>query len=115
MASALKQAGVTFTYEEDTIRFEQPAKQRRYTPDFVLPNGIILEVKGFLSTADRMKHKGIKEQHPELDIRFVFMNPNTRLSKRSKTRYREWADKLGYPWCCGPDIPQEWKQQNSPL
>lgn len=109
MALALDNARVAYTYEQDVIRFEQPAKQRRYTPDFVLPNGIILEVKGYLDTNDRMKHKWIKEQHPELDIRFVFMNPNTRITKKSKTRYKDWADKLGYPWCCGPEIPHTWK------
>jgi hypothetical protein len=114
VASALEEAGVTYTYEQDVIKFEQPAKQRRYTPDFVLPNGIILEVKGYLTSADRMKHKWIKEQHPEMDIRFVFMNPNTRISSRSKTRYKDWADKLGYPWCCGPIIPHEWTQKLNP-
>ena len=112
VASALTDAGATFNYEESVIRFEQPAKARRYTPDFILPNGIILEVKGFLSRDDRMKHKWIKEQHPNFDIRFVFMNPNTRISKLSKTRYREWAEKLNYPWCCGPQIPQEWLNYN---
>ena len=107
VASLLMSREVDFTYEEMVIRFEQPAKQRRYTHDFVLPNGVILEVKGYLTTDDRMKHKWIKEQHPALDIRFVFMNPNNRISPRSKTRYCDWADSLGYPWC-GTTIPNEW-------
>ena len=87
VASLLMSREVDFTYEEMVIRFEQPAQQRRYTPDFVLPNGVILEVKGYLTTDDRMMHKWIKEQHLALDIRFVFMNPNNRISPRSKTRY----------------------------
>jgi N-acetylmuramoyl-L-alanine amidase len=37
-----------------------------------LPNGIIIESKGRFLTADRQKHLLIKQQHPQLDIRFVF-------------------------------------------
>jgi len=108
VASFLEWGGVPYKYEDDYISFVQPAKKRRYTPDFFLNNGVILEVKGRLTAADRQKHKWIKEQFPDLDIRFVFMNPNTRINKGSKTRYRDWADKLGIPWCKGPQLPTEW-------
>jgi hypothetical protein len=113
VALALQRAGAAFRYEEDVVHFEQPAKKRRYIPDFVLPNGIILEVKGYMTSADRSKHKWVKEQHPELDIRFVFQNPNTRISTRSRTRLREWAEKAGFQWCCGPSIPRAWLNENN--
>ena len=54
---------------------------RTYTPDFVLPNGIILETKGQFISDDRRKHKLIKQQHPDLDIRFVFTNSKSKLSR----------------------------------
>ena len=73
IAKQIKKAKHKVRYEEVKIRWVD-FSIRSYTPDFVLDNGIILEVKGFWSTADRRKHLCIKKQHPELDIRFVFEN-----------------------------------------
>lgn len=56
LAEQLQQAGVAAEYESTTIRYEKPAKSSRYTPDFVLPNKIIIESKGRFLTADRQKH-----------------------------------------------------------
>lgn len=78
-----------------------------YTPDFVLANGIIVETKGRFITSDRQKHLMIKEQHPDLDIRFVFSNPNSKLYKGSKTTYADWCDKHGFKWA-KEEIPLEW-------
>jgi len=108
VASSLSGEGVSYSYESDVIRFVQPAKKRRYTPDFFLDNGVILEVKGRLTAADRKKHEWVKEQFPELDLRFVFQYPKGKLYKGSKTTYAEWADKNNIPWCKGPNIPNEW-------
>ena len=58
---------------------------RTYTPDFELPNGIIIESKGRFVAADRKKHLLVQKQHPELDIRFVFSNSKAKISKGSKT------------------------------
>ncbi len=33
-------------YEGYTLRYTVPAKVGRYTPDFLLPNGIVIETKG---------------------------------------------------------------------
>ena len=50
-AANLKERGVSFTYEEEKIKWTD-LKIRTYTPDFVLENGIIIETKGrFVSTA----------------------------------------------------------------
>ena len=51
----------------------------RYQPDFVLPNGIIVEAKGRLDVWDRRKMVAVKAARPELDIRFVFQNGRCRL------------------------------------
>lgn len=107
VADSLTARGVSFEYEGHTIRYLKPARQARYTPDFVLPNGIIVETKGRFVTADRQKHLLILDQHPDLDIRFVFSNPNTRISKQSKTTYAMWCDKHGFMFA-KRDIPVAW-------
>lgn len=82
--------------KESVVSYLKPQRIAKYTPDFVLPNGIIVETKGRFVTADRQKHLLIKEQHPLLDIRFVFNNPSTRISKLSQTTYAMWCEKHGF-------------------
>jgi len=94
-------------YEEDLIRYNVPGRGARYTPDFVQPNGIIVETKGRFETADRQKHILIKGQHPDLDIRFVFSNPQSRISKTSQTTYAMWCDKHGFLYAAR-SVPQSW-------
>lgn len=81
--------------------------KHNYNPDFILPNGIIVEAKGKLDAASMRKMKAVKETHPELDIRFVFQCATNKLTKRSKMRYWQWAEREGFPWAEG-DIPVEW-------
>jgi len=102
----LKKLKVKFTYEKLKIKW-QDLRYRTYTPDFVLANGIIVETKGRFIVSDRQKHLMIKEQHPDLDIRFVFSNPNSKLYKGSKTTYADWCDKHGFKWA-KEEIPLEW-------
>lgn len=104
MASALKRAGVHHSYESMKLKY---TKECKYTPDFVLDNGIILEVKGYWQASDRTKHLRVREAHPDLDIRFVFQRATNTLNKTSKTTYADWCDKHGFKWCEG-DIPKEW-------
>jgi len=110
VAEQLARAGVDAKYEEEVIHYTKPARKARYTPDFVLPNGIIIETKGRFVTADRQKHLLIKEQHPELDIRFVFSNSRTRISKQSKTSYAMWCEKYGFEFA-DKAIPSPWLKE----
>jgi hypothetical protein len=99
---------VPYVYEGFRIPFIQPVKPRNYTPDFgLLHNGIIVETKGRFETADRQKHLLVQAQHPDLDIRFVFSNPNTRISKQSTTTYGEWCVHKGFKYAA-KTIPQAW-------
>jgi hypothetical protein len=107
-ARKLRNKGIPFEYEQYYVEYIPPP--RRYTPDFRLPNGIFIETKGRFVSSDRAKHLLIKDQHPELDIRFLFMNPNNKLSKKSKTTYAEWCDKHGFKWAKGPKVPNKWLQ-----
>jgi len=106
-ATLLKERGSAFEYEPFKLPFVQPSKSRTYTPDFVLPNGIIIDTKGLWDTADRQKFKMLKEQHPDLDIRMVFTNPLTKIGKKSSTTYGMYATKIGLPFAKAT-IPQDW-------
>lgn len=79
--------------------------------DFVLDNGIIIETKGIFDSEDRRKHLAIKEQHPELDIRFVFSNSKAKLYKGAKSKYFEWCDKYGFKWAHRV-IPYDWLKED---
>lgn len=112
IANELDSLGVEYQYEEKTLEFIQPAVSRKYTPDFVLPNGLIIETKGRFTVEDRKKMLLVKSQHPDLDIRLVFSNPNARLYKKSKTRYWQWCEKHGFKWA-KRSIPLEWINERS--
>lgn len=107
IAEALKAVGVPFKFEARKIEYDVPARKAKYTPDFELPNGIIVEAKGRFLTKDRQKHLHVKKAHPTLDIRFVFTNPNTRIGKKSKTTYAMWCEKNGFIYAKGT-IPSAW-------
>lgn len=107
ISQELAQAGVDSDYESITIHYTKPERKARYTPDFPLPNGIIIETKGRFLTADRQKHLLIKAQHPHLDIRFVFSSSKTKIGKQSKTTYASWCEKNGFKYA-DKSIPQEW-------
>ena len=102
----LKVRGVSFKYETLKIKWTL-LENKTYTPDFILPNGIIIESKGRFVAADRKKHLKVKEQHPNLDIRFVFSNSRGKLSKGAKSTYGDWCDKHGFTYA-DKRIPDEW-------
>ena len=94
-------------FEYETLKLDYTV-QAVYTPDFILPNGVILEAKGYFKPEDRRKMLAVKKQHPELDIRLVFQAPYNTLSKKSKTTYAMWATKNGFLWAIYNDIPLTW-------
>jgi len=110
IAATLTSKGVGFTYEETKLPYVTPAKEHKYSPDFVLENGIIVETKGRFLTEDRQKHLLVKAQHPDLDIRFVFSNSKTKINKRSATSYADWCEKNGFKYA-DKDIPDAWLKE----
>lgn len=110
IADQLKAAGIPVVFEEDKIEYTKPVTKHKYTPDFKLPNGIYIETKGRFVTADRKKHLLVKAQHPELDIRFVFSNSRSRISKQSLTTYAQWCDKNGFKYA-DKFIPEAWLKE----
>lgn len=81
-------------------------EKRKYTPDFFLPNGIIIEAKGRWIAKERKILLAIKEDYPELDIRMLFQYNNW-LTKKHTQRYGDWCDKRDIKWSVGY-VPEEW-------
>ena len=106
ISEQLKSLNVSFKYEEFKIQYEVN-EIRTYTPDFELPNGIIIESKGRFVAADRKKHLMVKQQYPKIDIRFVFSNSKAKINKGSKTSYAEWCQRHGYLYA-DKLIPEKW-------
>ena len=106
IAAQLEKCGIKAEYEKERIKY-RIEKDATYTPDFKLPNGIIIETKGRFVVADRMKHLMIKKQHPDLDIRFVFSNSKTKIRKGSPTSYADWCTKNGFQYA-DKEVPKEW-------
>ena len=106
----LKEHNVPVKYEMIKIEWED-LMYRTYTPDFVLPNGIIIETKGRFTSDDRRKHQLIKKQHPQLDIRFVFTNSRSKLSKGAKTTYGIWCERNKFLYA-DRYPPLEWLQES---
>ena len=110
-ASDLKQRRIVFDYEKH--KFSYQPKIKNYTPDFYMPEfDLFVETKGFFNVADRVKHLLIKEQHPDVDIRFVFMNPFTKINRKSSTTYAYWCEEHGVQYA-KERIPKEWIKASS--
>lgn len=90
----LNAEGVDFKYEAHLIPYV--AKPKTYLPDFVLPNGIVIETKGQFDSEDRTKMKLVKKQNPDLDIRFVFSRGATYLTTQRVKEMREWIRSTGH-------------------
>jgi hypothetical protein len=118
-AAELTASGVDFDFEKLKVGYTKPERTAKYTPDFVVktrpdgtprPTPLIIETKGRFMTADRHKHLLIQRQHPELDIRFVFSNPNQKIAKNSKTTYAAWCEKHGFLYAT-EHVPRQWLEE----
>lgn len=114
ISTQLTDLKVDFTYETEKISFVEPAKKRSYKPDFITTKKdgtkLYIETKGRFTAADRRKHELVKEQNPELDLRFVFSNSNTKISKGSKTTYASWCQAKGFLYA-DKQIPESWLKE----
>ena len=70
----------------------------------------VIESKGRFLSTDRKKHQLIKEQYPELDLRFVFSNSRSRIRKGSKTTLSDWCEKNGFLFA-DRLVPLEWMRE----
>ena len=107
VSEQLNEAKIAFGYEDTVIPYTKPATKHKYTIDFRLPNGILIEAKGRWTLEDRKKHLLVREQNPELDIRIIFQSPNNKIRKGSKTTYADFCDKHGIQWA-SKEVPESW-------
>ena len=100
--------GLALYYERYVLTY---GMGKTYCPDFVLPNGILVEAKGAFMPETRNKHRAIRKEYPALDIRFVFQNAAAKLGKATGKRLKgncvSWCRKYGFQYAEG-DIPKAW-------
>lgn len=107
LGKQIEQRGQPVLFETFKFPYIVPEKRHFYTPDFLLPNNILVEGKGIFDSTDRAKHLFIKVQYPELDIRFVFSRSKSAIGPGSKTTLAMWCEKYGYKFH-DKVIPEEW-------
>lgn len=96
---------IKFSYETINIDYIISSS---YCPDIIFDNGIICEIKGLFRKEERRKHLAIQAQHPTLDVRFVFQNSKTKLSKaKGSLTYGKWCERHGFLYA-DKIIPPEW-------
>lgn len=112
ISADLEAKGLPVKYEVDKLRYTVPASEHTYTPDWRIdrPDGTFfyVEGKGRFDTADRKKHLLVRAANPSIEIRFLFSNPNQRISKTSSTTYAKWCETNGFVYAKGPEFPNEW-------
>ena len=105
VAKLLEGLGVPYEYESTRVPY---TIQHHYSPDFILPNHVLLETKGYWDAKDRRKILAVKKDNPYLDLRMVFQSPYNKINKNSKTTYAKWCEKHDIPWTSYHNIPLEW-------
>ena len=107
--SKTNQKRTVYEPSDPVIRYHLP---KCYIPDFLLPNGIMVECKGYFKPADRTKMLRVRKENPEFDIRFLFQRANNRLTKSPNSlAYWQWAEKHGFLWDEGERIPTKWLKE----
>lgn len=114
LGEMLTDVNVPWQYEVSKINYSIPESKHVYTADFTLPNGILLEGKGILADyQERTKYVLLKQQHPDMDLRFVFDDPQKKCGGMKMT-HSEWAIKNSFKFCGIKDISvvQSWAKES---
>jgi len=93
-------------YETEKLWYSSP-----YTPDCKLPNGILIEIKGYFTAKDRAKMVKVIRDNPDRDIRMVFQ-ANNKIHRKSDMRYANWCNKRDIPYAIG-GIPSDWFEEEA--
>lgn len=131
VSSDLTSRNIGFLYEQAKLSYTIPARDARYTPDFIVrrdmkpvthdfksnPNWFedpefwrdhfCIESKGRWMPDDRKKHELIAKQYPSADIKFLFTRSKTPIRKGSKTTYADVCVKNGFDYA-DRVVPLEW-------
>lgn len=103
----LEELGVDFLYEAEKLPY---TLHKKYIPDFIITtskgNKVYIETKGHFPSEDRSKMLAVIKEHPDLDIRMVFVKDN-KITKVSKTTYSTWCDRHNIKYAFGL-VPKVW-------
>jgi hypothetical protein len=117
VSATLASNGIDAKFEPIKILYSTIPEDHKYTPDFVLGNDVLIEVKGYFTAQDRKKHLLLKYNYPDLNVHFVFGNKKNKLHKNSPTTYEDWCKKHGFECCDAKDVEtlKQWsrKKRNS--
>lgn len=114
VAILLKHYKIPYEFEAETIPWVSEPRPHKYTPDFKIKTRtgktLYIETKGRMEKEDREKHIAVRNQHPELDIRLVFSNPNAWDRKAMTRSYGKWATANGFIWCAKSQLERKLKE-----
>lgn len=122
VAKQLDDMGVSYEYEQYSYEYDEPLRKNMarcgvcgsrqllrtgwYTPDFFLPNGVIIEAKGRFTAADRRKMVSVRDAHPDLNIKMLFMRDN-KIHRNSDTKYSDWCMQNNIDYAI-KEVPKLW-------
>lgn len=109
----IEAAGHPVRFETFKLPYLVPERRHMYCPDFLLPNGVIVEAKGIFDSTDRAKHLFVKAQMPDLDIRFVFTRSKAPIGPGAKSTLADWCAKYGFLYA-DKLIPEAWFNEPGP-
>lgn len=98
-------------YEPKWSKLDYVISGKTYLPDFVdrTDPTIVYEAKGYFRTFDEAKkYIHIRASHPNINIRFIVGNPNSRAYPQSKQTMGDWLTKQGFEWATEDSIPEDW-------
>lgn len=114
----LEERGVPFDYETVTLEFRSRVRsgccelcgeckvyqKRKYTPDFVLQSGVLVEAKGILDSKTRSKMRAVLKDNPDRDIRFLFQG---KPHWKRNAEVIQWCNKFGFQYAFEL-VPEDW-------
>ena len=122
VAKQLDDMGVKYEYELYSYEYDEPLRKNMarcgacgsrellrtgwYTPDFFLATGGIIEAKGRFTAADRRKMVAVRNAHPDLNIKMLFMRDN-KIHRNSETKYSDWCMQNNIEYAI-KEIPKAW-------
>lgn len=87
-----KKALKDWEYEPFQVQYELISG---YTPDFV-KEGIWIEAKGFFRPGDQRKYIAVQEQYPDIEIVFIFSDPDKPVRRGAKMTMGRWCEVKGF-------------------
>jgi hypothetical protein len=103
VGKTLQDSEVPFEFETVKLKWVPLPTEHTYNPDFILKRKdgtmLLIESKGRFMPDDMAKHLAVKQQHPDVEVVFVFQNKNTWFRKAKTRSYAKWCEENGFRYC----------------